>query len=140
MVRIVPDTNVIVSAYEFGGAPERVIDRAVAAEVEMYISPAIMAETVRILRDKFRWPTRELDELESLIGSYATSVTPTHALEVVKEDPTDNRILECAKAAEADYLKTGDKHLLKIKQFGLTRILKPADFLRTLEHEAASGR
>lgn len=47
----------------------------------------------------------------------------------MREDPDDNRILECAAAARSDYIVTGDNHLLKIKSFGGTQMIKVADFL-----------
>ena len=53
------------------------------------------------------------------------------------EDPTDNRIIECAVASRSEYLVTGDDHLLKLRQFGGTKIIKAADFL---EIQAQPGR
>ena len=133
MVRIVADSNVLISAYHFRGTPARVIDMAVNGEIELTISDAILEEVRRNLRDKFDWPEKQLAELESIIAGYANKVSPSKCLDVVKADPTDNRILECAQAGEADYIVTGDNHLLRLRQFGNIRILKPGDFLRMLE-------
>jgi predicted nucleic acid-binding protein len=55
-------------------------------------------------------------------------VTPTQAVDVVKEDPSDNRILECAAEAKSDYLVTSDKDLLRLRQFEGIPIIRVADF------------
>ena len=66
------------------------------------------------------------------ISSFAERVEPDSRVNAVPEDPTDNRILECAVAAKSDYLVTGDKHLLKLGHFGTVKILQPAEFLEIL--------
>jgi len=58
---------------------------------------------------------------------------------VVTEDPTDNRILECAAAGKSEYLVTGDNHLLKLKQYGGTKIVNATDFLE-IQAQAGRGR
>lgn len=130
MITIVADTNIIISAYNFKGNPARVIDKAVTGEINMAISEPILVETRRVLRDKFGWPAEDLTELEAVIAVYTVRVNPTRLLNVVPDDPDDNRILECAATAEADYIITGDKHLLTLRQFGKIRIVTPADFLQ----------
>jgi uncharacterized protein len=62
-------------------------------------------------------------------------VVPTQQLSVITEDPTDNRILECAVAGKSEYLVTRDNHLLKLKIFSGTQIVKVADFLETLRKQ-----
>ena len=56
-------------------------------------------------------------------------VTPTEVIDVVKEDPADNRILECARAAGSDFIVTGDKDLLRIRQYAGIQIVSVSDFL-----------
>jgi len=135
VIRIVVDTNVLISAYEFGGNPARVIDKAAAGEIEIVISEPIMDEVCRILSRKLHWRPEALKELESVIGAYAKKVQPGEPVNVIKEDPADNRILECAAAGEADYIVTGDKDLLRLKRFGNISIATPAEFLRELERQ-----
>ncbi len=62
----------------------------------------------------------------------AGNVSPTVKLDVIKADPKDNIILECAVAGNADYIVSGDKHLLDLKEFSGIKILKPAEFLRKI--------
>ena len=63
------------------------------------------------------------------IVEIAELVDPHQTVDVIKDDPGDNRILDCAVTANSDCLITGDKHLLKFGQFGHTKIMKPVDFL-----------
>ena len=62
----------------------------------------------------------------------ARTVTPAVQLDIIKEDPPDNRILECAVAAGSDYLVTGDKDLLRLGRYDSIRILTVSEFLRLL--------
>ena len=88
-----------------------------------------MQEIARILRVKFAWSEFDIQETEADVLSYAELVNPTEHIDAVKDDPTDNRILECAVAGRSEYIVTGDKHLLRLGQFGETRIVTPAEFL-----------
>jgi predicted nucleic acid-binding protein len=61
------------------------------------------------------------------------ALCPKITLQVIAEDPTDDRILECAVAGRADLIVSGDRHLRKLKSFREIGIVQPSDFLRTLE-------
>lgn len=81
------------------------------------------------MRDKFGRSEERLAETEEWIRSFTRLVVPKEALDIIKEDPPDNRILECAEAAGSEFIVTGDKDLLRIKRHGGVRIVKVADFL-----------
>jgi putative PIN family toxin of toxin-antitoxin system len=130
-MRVVLDTNVLISALAFPGSkPDQVLQRIRQGEVALYLSAFILAELERILRDKFRFTTRQTDERVAVIRRMATLVEPTERIALVVAKDDDNRILECAVAARADYLVTGDKeHLLPLRSIGATQIVTPAAFL-----------
>jgi putative PIN family toxin of toxin-antitoxin system len=130
-MRVVLDTNVLLSALAFPGSkPDQVLQRIRQGEVTLFLSAFILAELERILRDKFRFTTRQTDERVAVIRRMATLVEPTERIALVVAKDDDNRILECAVAARADYLVTGDKeHLLPLRSIGVTQILTPAAFL-----------
>ena len=65
----------------------------------------------------------------ALILEYTKIVRPIKKVEVVKDDPDDNKIIECALTAEADYIVSGDSHLFNIKEVLGIKILKPKEFL-----------
>jgi putative PIN family toxin of toxin-antitoxin system len=130
-MRVVLDTNVLLSALAFPGSkPDQVLQRVRRGEVELFLSPFILAELERILRDKFRFTKRQTDERMNVIRRLATLVEPTDRIALVTAKDDDNRILECALAARADYLVTGDKeHLLPLRSLGTTQIVTPAALL-----------
>ena len=96
MRRVTFDTNVFISALNFGGNPKRLLDMAVAREVEVAISDPIIGEIERVLRVKFKWQADEIADTLKLISSFTQRVEPKQTLDVVKSDPDDNRIVECA--------------------------------------------
>jgi len=130
-MRLVLDTNVLLSALAFPGSkPDHVLQSVRRGEVELFVSSFILAELERILRDKFRFTKRQTDERVAVIRRMATLVESKERIALVADKDDDNRILECAVAARADYLVTGDKqHLLPLQSIGTTQIVTPAAFL-----------
>jgi putative PIN family toxin of toxin-antitoxin system len=131
-MRIVVDTNVIVSALVFGGVPRRVLGAVEGGRCDFYYSAEIESETRRVLRDKFGWDERRLDRYLPELWGFGERVIPQRRVNAVRDDPDDNRILECALAAEADVIVSGDGHLLRLTTFeGIAilaaRILKQSD-------------
>ena len=130
-MRVVLDTSVLLSALAFPGSkPDQVLQRIRRGEVALFLSAFVLAELERILRDKFRFTTRQTDERVAVIRRMATLFDPTERIALVTAKDDDNRILECAVAARADYLVTGDKeHLLPLRSIGATQIATPAALL-----------
>jgi hypothetical protein len=69
---------------------------------------------------------------QARIADFTVRVAPAQKFDAVREDPADNRILECAVEANSEYLVTRDHHLLKLKSFGGVRMIKVADFLNAV--------
>jgi uncharacterized protein len=132
VLRVTADSNIYISALNFGGLPDQLLDLARGGAIQLAISEDILEEVARVLRDKFGWAKDEIVLARAQISGFAEQVEPRMRVDVVQEDPTDNRILECAAAADSEYLVTGDKHLLKLGQFGAARIVRPAEFLEIL--------
>jgi putative PIN family toxin of toxin-antitoxin system len=87
------DTNIYVSALQYGGMPMELLQRALNGDVEIAISQAILDETLRVPGQKFDWSVDDLSAGRNLILSFARMVEPQQAIHVITEDPTDNRIL-----------------------------------------------
>src|SRR5580698_848516 len=113
-MRIVVDTNVIVSALVFGGVPREVFEAAEAGLCDFFYSADIQNETRRVLSEKFGWDDTSLDRFLPAFWRMGTNVTVRRRVSVIKEDPDDNRILECAPAASAQIIVSGDRHLLRL--------------------------
>jgi uncharacterized protein len=125
------DSNVWVSALEFGGVPKRVVQAALDGDVEIAVSQWIIDETLRILKNKFGWSRSDLVGALMVIEDCTTIVSPSETPSLVADDPDDDNILACAAAAKSNYLLTGDKHLLKLGSYRDTEIIKPAQFFET---------
>ena len=95
-------------------------------------SNAILEETIRVLRQKFEWDGYRLHFAKERLAGLANVVTPRQTLDVIAEDPPDNRILECAVEAGSQYILTWDKDLLRLHQYAGIRILRVSEFLPTV--------
>lgn len=130
VLRVVLDTNVLVSAlYLPASKPGTIVGLARRRLIQNLVSPAILREVERVLREKFQWEAAPAKEAVRQIENFSKVVEPQDRLTVLADDP-DNRILECAQAGQAHLILTGDKHLLQLQVFGGIAILKPADFFR----------
>lgn len=130
-MRVVFDTNVFISAFLApGGRGERALLLAIHHRIKLCTSLAILAETAGKLRSKFGQGDRDIKLTLKLISRHAEVVKPTHRLEVLDDEP-DNRILECAVAAGADLIVTGDRHLLRMRSFRGIPIVRLRDLLDT---------
>lgn len=98
-MRAVADTNVFISALNFGGIAEEVLALARARAVQLFISPPILDEIGGVLIRKFRWSSKRAHEAVAAIQEFAELVRPTERVRVITEDEPDNRILECALEA-----------------------------------------
>lgn len=128
MLKVVCDTNIYISAILFGGNPEKVLFLAGDKKIELIISPDILAELALVLKKKFGWNDWQISEVHAAIREIARVVTPGKTINIIKSDDCDNRILECALEAGADYIVSGDKHLLSLGDFAGKPILSPAAF------------
>ncbi len=131
MIRAVADTNVYISAFNFGGLPLTVLRLAQGGVFALCLSPPILMETREVLRLRFGWSEAEIRRALDPILKVTRMVEP--ALRVtVAEDPDDNRILECAHEGGAQFIVTGDHHLLRLKRFEGAEIVTPRAFLSYL--------
>ena len=138
-MKVVIDTNVLVSrAISEKRAPATIFRLRGEGAFEHIVSQALLDEYRRALaydhvRKLHGRTDAQIVALLSDIEQAATLVHPRVLLAVVKEDPDDNKVLECAVAGGANYIVSGDKHLLSLGEYEGIRILSPADFLRALE-------
>lgn len=132
MIRVVFDTNIILSAIVFGGKPEEAFSAARRGKCRLIVSPPILAEVSPILDSKFEWSRDDIADVIRTVGRVSELVKPNKKLRVV-EDDADNRILECAAEGKADFVVSGDRHLLTLKKFLGIPILRAAEFLSRLD-------
>ena len=130
MLRIVLDTNILISAIVFGGKPREILEKIITNKIRLAILKDILDETDGVLSGKkFKYPPQVVYEIRNAIEELGEIIVPEKRINRIKKDPDDNRILECALTANADFIISGDNHLLEIKDFQNIPIISPAEFL-----------
>ena len=127
-LRVVADTNVYVSIFQFGRRMSEILDLAVAGSVELCISEPILEELRGVLTRKFQWSTERAQVAADTLRRLCRFITPRHSLRVAA-DPDDDRILKCAIEASADVIISGDRDLLAPNAFRTISIMSPGRFL-----------
>ena len=128
MIRVLPDTNIIISSVFWRGNPYEVVRKGIFGEYQLVISAEILDEVVDKLRNKFQFPEESIQELIDILMTYCHIVDATSKFDVVR-DKKDNKIIECAFDGEVDYIVTGDPDLLVLKEFRGIKIVKAKEFL-----------
>jgi putative PIN family toxin of toxin-antitoxin system len=132
MIRVVIDTNVFVSSF-FGGNPKKIIDIWKNEEVVLCLSKDILDEYIDVLQ---RVGLKDENELEDLLSFFAKGfniifTTNTPKINAVRDDPEDDKFIECAVALRAEVIITGDKALKTMGEYMGIKILTPHEFLKT---------
>lgn len=129
-MKVVFDTNVYISAFLIPGSQgEQAFLLAQRRQCTLYSSVAILTETARVFRAKFHQSEDDIKAVLKIIGHVAHILQPLTVINVLQDKP-DNRILECASAAGAELVITGDRHILQLRRFEETRMVRLVDFLR----------
>ena len=136
-MRVILDTNVVVSALLWGGAPYRLVQAAVAGDIELFTSPMLVTELGEILarkhlRAKLAEHHTSAAELTALYGDLARPVSPLATPRVVPYDPDDDHVVACALAASAEAIISGDRHLLRLAQYKGIRIFTVAQAVQII--------
>ena len=127
-MKIVLDTNTVISGLLWKGAPRQILDLARSGSLTLFTSPELLAELANVLeRKKFsaRLALAEtnVDELVYGYAALAKTIRPAKIKPMIKADPDDDKVLACAKAAKAEVITSGDDHLLNLKEYEGIRIL-----------------
>jgi putative PIN family toxin of toxin-antitoxin system len=127
---IVCDTNVLISAFAFpGGLPDRIFRAILSGRLRHATSPDILTELSRVLTDKLMLPAQRVTEVRDVVVESSTLVYPSRRLRIITNDEADNRVLECAEAASAEFIVSGDRrHVLPLGRHGSALIVSPRDF------------
>ena len=135
MRRVTADSNILISALQFGGKPLALLDMAEDGRIELAVSDDILNETMRVLRDKFHRTPEWLQDAEGHLRKITSHVLAAERVDAVIADPDDNRVLECAVAAGSEVIVSGDTDLLQLGMFRGVPIMSVAAFLIRFEAE-----
>jgi putative PIN family toxin of toxin-antitoxin system len=128
VIRVVLDTNIIVSAFFWGGIPRSILNAARLKKITLVTTEILIEELKDVLsRPKFAERLAAIEEtaetlLESGYRSLVEVVEPAEVEAVVKADPDDDALIACAIGGNADYIVSGDKQLLKIETYKTVKI------------------
>jgi len=135
-MKVVIDTNIFVSSF-FGGNPRKIIDLWKHEKITLCLSKAVLDEYIDVLciiglKDEY-----ELDELLSLFsrGFNILFIRKTPKIQIIKNDPDDDKFIECAMALKADAVITGDREILAVKEYAGIRIVTPQQFLANYKED-----
>jgi len=132
-VRVVADTNILVSALLFGGPPEQVFLAGLRGEIQLLISLSLLQELEKVLKEKFKLSFHLVREIIEEVREVAEIVEVSSHIKAISYPDEDNRVLECAVDGKAEFIVTGDtKHILPLKEYGGIKILSPSEFLKHL--------
>jgi putative PIN family toxin of toxin-antitoxin system len=129
-MRVVCDTNVLISGILFGGKPRELLRLCSSGKVTNFTSPALLKEVEAVLtRPKFGLNEEQVYGIIRLFRDTFSLVRPEISLSVITADPDDNRVLETASAAQAEVIISGDAHLLDLGQWEGIPVFTSAAFL-----------
>lgn len=138
-MRVVLDTNVFISAFLWQGPPKEIFVLAQKHIIDICATREILEEFERVLAyPKFKaridltdkTPAQILDEFVEIVEYYPSIKFATPQ---IQDDPSDDNFLSCALAAEAPFIISGDKHLLRLKKFRNISLLSPRKFLEKFQ-------
>jgi uncharacterized protein len=143
MIRIVLDTNVLLSALVFGGVPQKILEYCIdSSDTRIYFSTEIWIEINdkflgdRVLKiakkSKRNITTKEIEKFLEILYDNSTCINIKRKFEICR-DSKDNMFLDVAFASNADYIITGDKDLLSLNSFQFTKIILPSKFLEIIK-------
>ncbi|MFT4308538.1 MAG: putative toxin-antitoxin system toxin component, PIN family [Candidatus Woesearchaeota archaeon] len=133
---IIIDTNVLVSALGWKGAPREILERVLSGEYTLVTCSEQLDELTRVLSyPKLAITPDERERFLAIISNAATVVEVKTKLAPLEDDPSDTMLLELAVAARAAYLISGDGHLTQLKRFEHTRIMSPRAFLEIRRYD-----
>lgn len=133
MLRIVPDTNIFISSIFWKGNPNKIIVAASEGKTKVLTSMKVIEELRTALGRDFHVPEERINEIISNIVSFSELVETKTIVDLIKDDPSDNKFLEIALEANADYIVSGDKHLLGLKEFRGIKITTAKEMLDVLD-------
>lgn len=132
MIRAVLDTNVLISSIFWRGPPYKVVKAGLEGKYRPVISTPILEELADKLRGKFEVPEDKIGLLVDILLVNSEVVEPSSEIDIVEDDPSDNKIIECAVDGNAGFVVTGDSDLLDLEDYEGMKIVEPSRFLEII--------
>ena len=129
-MKIAADTNFLVSATQWNySISHRLLKKLIINNAEIFTTKEVLDELIEVLKRDFLYNEEEIKNILERVLQFVTLVTSSKKIDIVKEDPDDNKIIECAVESRADYILSYDKHLLNLKEYKNIKIITPEEAL-----------
>ena len=133
MIKAVLDTNVLISSLFWNGTPARIVQKGLEGKFTPITSAEIISEAEEVLSRKFKFPEQDIFEFhEIIVGRFEIVAPQIRIPAAVPRDPSDNKIIECAVAGNANFIVSGDLDVLDLKTYRDIKIVTSAQFLKIL--------
>lgn len=131
--KIVLDTNILISALGWGSNPKKIFNKVIEKEFELVISKTQLEELGEVMNyPKFAFTKEQKARFLNILQEISTIVETRGNIDVIKEDPDDNVIIETALENNVEYIITGDGHILKLRKIGKIEIVTATEFMRII--------
>jgi putative PIN family toxin of toxin-antitoxin system len=128
--KVVIDTNIYISAIFWNGKPREVIDLGRDGKITIFTSLDIENEIAGKLKTTFKLAEEDVNQILLDFSTFTLPIRISKQLIVVQDDPDDNKFIECAVECKANYIISGDRHLLNLKEYEGIKLIKSSDFLK----------
>jgi putative PIN family toxin of toxin-antitoxin system len=133
-MKIVLDANIFISSFFWGGNPRMVLERVIAGIDELFITKEILDEIYGVIgRPKFHANEDKINYFINSIDEIANKIVPKNRIKNGSRDKTDNKYIECGITAKADYIISGDIHLLELKEYKEIKIITARNYLEIIK-------
>ena len=139
MIRVTPDTNVLISALFYHGNERAVLEAAVERHLQFVLSMEIIDELIRVLEKKFNLDPELTRDYVLRLNELSDIVTPRKLPGKLVRDREDVKVIECAHSGHSDYIVSGDRDLLSLKRYRQTKIVSSSKLVRIIRHERPSA-
>ena len=127
-MKITVDTNFLISATQWDySVAHKLLKKLILINAILFTTKEILDEFAKVLERDFKYSKDEINNILEKTLSFVTLVKPVQKVDVIKDDPDDNKIIECALESKSEYIITYDNHLLKITAYQGIRIIKPEE-------------
>ena len=128
-MKITVDTNFIISSTQWDySVAHKLLKKFILSDAEIFTTQDILDETAEVLERDFEYNKNEVKNIIEKILFFAKLIETKQKINVIKDDPDDNKIIECAIESSSDYIITYDKHLLKLKEYKGIKIITTEKF------------
>ena len=132
-MNITADTNFLISATQWDNSVAfKLLRELLEMNITIFTTKEILDEFSEVLQRDFKYNKEETTNILEEVLVFVKIIETQERIKIVKDDPDDDKIIDCAVASNSDYLITYDNHLLKLKEYKQIKIIKPEELLKLL--------